>query len=223
MKFSSNEWYEQRARDYKKSDKYALRRYEKAVRVADISDGMNIADIGCKDGVLMRVLKEKNLEIDYFGIDISESALDMFDDCINIHIKQADIMDGIPIENNWADVVFCLEVIEHLITPLTAIEEIARILKKNGRALISVPNPYYWGKILKNILKSPDREGHISTFTWVEINRLCEFGGLKVVKTVKGFDVIPYAWKGVRKGKYFCLRAISSIQSISNLYIAKKI
>ncbi|PIT90277.1 MAG: hypothetical protein COU22_03070 [Candidatus Komeilibacteria bacterium CG10_big_fil_rev_8_21_14_0_10_41_13] len=51
----------------------------------------------------------------------------------------ADVNQGIPIGDNQADVVLCIEVLEHLREPAFVIQEIHRILKPGGRLVLSTP------------------------------------------------------------------------------------
>ena len=47
---------------------------------------------------------------------------------------------SLPLDDDSVDVVICTEVIEHLTYGSSLVREISRILKKDGRAIISVPN-----------------------------------------------------------------------------------
>ena len=58
---------------------------------------------------------------------------------------------NIPLSNNSFDFILCSEVMEHLIDPYQALKELKRILKKNGKLLITVPfrslyhqSPYFY-------------------------------------------------------------------------------
>ena len=45
-----------------------------------------------------------------------------------------------PFEDNSVDIVICTQVLEHLVLGSPLVKELSRILKPNGRAIISVPN-----------------------------------------------------------------------------------
>lgn len=51
---------------------------------------------------------------------------------------QSDIT-AIPVPNESFDVILCTEVLEHVPEPIRAIHELARILKREGRLLVSAP------------------------------------------------------------------------------------
>ncbi len=221
-KWEAARWYDTKASSYGEGDPLGIKRYEVALRNAPIADNMNVVDIGCKTGSLVGLIQKRSIQCNYHGLDISKVALDAIDSDSNFEFSLCDVTQGSPIQSNWADRVYCLEVIEHLREPMAAIEEIARILKDDGLAIISVPNPYYWGKILANILKLRDKEGHISAFTWIEMEALSRFGGLELIGTSKVVDVVPYVWKGVRRGKYVIVRALFSWQSQCTQFILRK-
>jgi ubiquinone/menaquinone biosynthesis C-methylase UbiE len=45
----------------------------------------------------------------------------------------------IPVKNDSVDVVLCTEVLEHVFDPISAIKEMARVLKTNGTILLTAP------------------------------------------------------------------------------------
>lgn len=57
-----------------------------------------------------------------------------------ITVKCADITNGIPFADNMCDVVVCNQVIEHLPDPDYLIQEIYRVLKKDGYLILSTVN-----------------------------------------------------------------------------------
>ncbi len=56
----------------------------------------------------------------------------------------ADINNKLPFKNNEFDLIWCSEVIEHLINPTETISEFHRILKNNGKMIITTPNSNFW-------------------------------------------------------------------------------
>lgn len=59
----------------------------------------------------------------------------------NIIIKNLEISDNIPLENNSVDCVTLLAVVEHLDDPKKIMKESYRILKKEGILLLTTPSP----------------------------------------------------------------------------------
>lgn len=101
--------------------------------------GKTILDVGCGEGSLLRMLKDKGNDV--FGIDVSESGQRF---CIAKGIECAVIdisSDKFPLKDNAFDIVLCLETLEHIENPHHCIWEIKRVLKENGIFIVSIPNP----------------------------------------------------------------------------------
>jgi len=100
-------------------------------------DGENYFDLGCGNGDIAEFFINK---FQTYGADISEHALKtaskkgIITKCINAN-------DSIlPYENNFFNIISCLDVLEHLVDPENITIEIYRLLKKDGLFIISVPN-----------------------------------------------------------------------------------
>jgi len=91
--------------------------------------------------------------------------------------------------------ILCFEVLEHLESPIKALKEFKRILKEDGEIIVSVPNVWYWRRILKTKTKKyEDREnhenlsaGHKQAWDIHEFNSLAYIVGLKITE-VKWLD-----------------------------------
>jgi len=117
-----------------------IMRLKKMIRVGKIKKKDTILDLGCGEGFLISFLPEKNKII---GVDISKVALKRAKNFLagkkNFELKYGDAQN-LKIPNETFDKIFCSEMLEHLPNPKKAIEEIRRVLKKNGLAIISVPD-----------------------------------------------------------------------------------
>lgn len=89
----------------------------------------NVLDVGCGKKILKKYLSGN---IYYQGIDAEEG-----EDVISFNLEK-----GIPFKNESFDIVFCLDVLEHLDNPQFLLEEILRVAKKE--VIISLPNMYHW-------------------------------------------------------------------------------
>ena len=112
------------------------------INFADIHEGEIVVDIGSGGGidVFLAANKEFGKAI---GIDMTDEMLVKARDnakrsgFTNVEFKKGDIESGIPIENNAADVVISNCVINLTIDKVAAFKEIYRILRSNGRMIIS--------------------------------------------------------------------------------------
>jgi dolichyl-phosphate beta-glucosyltransferase len=73
-----------------------------------------------------------------FGIDISEKAVDF---CFKAGLRNVIVspLEKMPFSERMFDVVTCLDVLEHTNDPLEALAEIKRVLKDNGKLILTVP------------------------------------------------------------------------------------
>ncbi len=55
-------------------------------------------------------------------------------------IKLGDLDKSLPYQNEFFDYIVCVEGLEHIENPANAIREFARLLKKDGLLIVSVPN-----------------------------------------------------------------------------------
>jgi ubiquinone/menaquinone biosynthesis C-methylase UbiE len=67
---------------------------------------------------------------------------------------EEDIQNKTSFENNSLDLIFALDILEHVENPSIAIDEILRILKQNGLLFISVPTESILLRIVRKILGS---------------------------------------------------------------------
>jgi 2-polyprenyl-3-methyl-5-hydroxy-6-metoxy-1,4-benzoquinol methylase len=89
-----------------------------------------ILDLGCGEGYLVEKYRKSGYQIT--GLDLHYSS---------DFVKKGDIRHTF-FENGEFDVILCLDVLEHLsfVDQDSALKEISRIMKKDGIALLSLPN-----------------------------------------------------------------------------------
>jgi 2-polyprenyl-3-methyl-5-hydroxy-6-metoxy-1,4-benzoquinol methylase len=124
-----------------------------------------IADIGCGTGGLLSALKTRAQTQSLTGFEYSEKALEIARAQVSdVEFCNFDIYQGSP---RQFDVIFCIEVLEHLLHPEKALRNILAMLAESGSVLLTVPN----GRI-------DNFEGHINFWSpesWdVFVKRICE-------------------------------------------------
>lgn len=213
-------WYNNKAKIYTKNDPQGELRYKMALQSNPILKDDSVLDIGCKTLSLLNILDEREITCNYNGLDISQIAKKNLNFKVNknpnIIIKDA--MEGLPFKKDSFDRIFCLEVIEHVHTPIFLLEEIRRVLKKDGKAVVSCPDPYYWINMLNTLFNIKENEGHISCFRSQEISTMCDFIGLKIVKKRTTFSTLP----PMKSRKHFYLKTSIPLLSESIQYTLEK-
>jgi len=121
----------------------SIKRYSDLYSVVekDINIDSNVLDVGCAMGGLLNFLSFycDNL----FGIDSTQNFVSIAQEKVKCDIKLASA-ESIPFADDFFDVVFADQVVEHLIDPNIFFKEASRVLKENGVLCISVPNAMYY-------------------------------------------------------------------------------
>jgi len=116
----------------RKSPKYYVKKYLDGLK-SDLENKI-VIDIPAGTGVTTEIL-----------LDIGAKAVpfDLFPEYFlltRIECKRADITDKIPVDDDIADMVICQEGIEHFSDQLKVLMEFNRVLKPNGKLLITTPS-----------------------------------------------------------------------------------
>lgn len=124
-----------------------------------VKDGDRVLDLGCGNGRLLKLLKEKN--ITYTGIDISEKiiiqAQSLFTENDKIKFLVGNALE-LPFDDNEFDVVISVAFFHHIPSNelrLKTLKEVRRITSNDGVIIMTVWNLWqkkYFKFVLKNIL-----------------------------------------------------------------------
>jgi SAM-dependent methyltransferase len=204
-------FYELRANQEPDTDPEAALRFGKALRAAGLSPGERLLDIGAKWGGVGECARQARLGIVYTGLELSEENVRRAAER-GLDVRLADASDSLPIDDHEYDCVVCLELLEHLPAPLGLLGEIRRVLKSDGRAVLSVPNPYSWVEVYRELLRRPDPEGHLNSFTTPVMENLLALAGLRVERRLGTSIRIP---------KTLRLLSTNSILARSRIYVAR--
>lgn len=92
-----------------------------------------VADIGCGKGRFIKLLQQRHPHIQAYAVDLSTTMLGELPD--SIHAQAGTLLNtGLPDE--VADLVFCVEALEHAVNIQAGVKELARITRPGGRLLI---------------------------------------------------------------------------------------
>lgn len=119
-------------------DEVYLRHYvELVTRFAP--SGSKILDLGCGNGISARLLNQTGFDV--VGTDISLLFLEAARNWENPKLRYeiCDVLE-LPFDNDSFDVICSNELIEHLPDVETALTEMVRVVRKDGRIVLSGPN-----------------------------------------------------------------------------------
>lgn len=159
-----------RARRTWRSSGEETTRFRRAAALARVPAGARVLDIGAREGGLRKFLPDG---VKYQGIDITP-------EFASEAVLTRDVSEGIPFPDSSYDFVFCIEVLEHVPNPFAAFGEINRVLRGGGVLVVSVPNPYHLKEIVWNVFRTPDRQGHIYSWTRQAMTKLGEMNGFRI-------------------------------------------
>jgi len=192
-KITNEEFYRERAKTYPFEDKEALIRYRNAIDWIDFSkENLVIREVGCKFSVIRDLLTKISETVDYIAIDIDEPTLQRIPGYTPEQFIKHNANTGLPFYDRSVDYLVCLEVMEHLEDATKFFNETGRVLSNKGRLILSVPNPYCWMECIGNVMKNEDVEGHISTYTYQNINALSKFCGFNLIDMKGTFTRLPF-------------------------------
>jgi len=104
-------------------------------------EGMTIVEAGCGAGYLLENLEKAFSTSWIVAGDYSEELIRYSQNKVQrAHLIQFDAT-ALPLKNEVADLLFSLQVIEHLPAPDHFLQECARVLRPGGILVISTPNP----------------------------------------------------------------------------------
>jgi SAM-dependent methyltransferase len=204
-------FYDLRAGEEPDSDPEALLRFGKAIDAAKLRPGERVLDVGAKRGGLGRFARDNGLEIAYTGADLSAENVTLAA-AAGLDVREADVSKRLPFPDRSFDCVFCLELLEHLVSPLGVLEEIRRVLVDEGRAVVSVPSPYSWVEVARELFHLHDTEGHLNAFTTPVMQNLAALAGFRIERRLG---------TSLRLPKTARLISTNSILARSRLYVLR--
>lgn len=123
--------------------------YQGILSSLNVCEGKKILDIACGWGELLSIAQEQGLKVS--GIDISPHAIKLAKKRINGGQLKVAKAEKLPFKNNSFDYIVCIGSLEHFDSPEKALSEMSRVIKKDGKILIRVPNLYFLGHIFMAI------------------------------------------------------------------------
>jgi ubiquinone/menaquinone biosynthesis C-methylase UbiE len=159
------------------------RRYQYFKFLLKPENNQFILEIGSGGGEAVNILKDQKVK--YLPVDLSLKNLARIKHNSDAQPVMADCFD-LPYSDSTVDRIIMSEVLEHLHQPDQALNELYRVLKKGGKAVISVP---YKEKISYQLCihcnQLTPTHAHLHSFNEQKLSQWLEQAGFKVVKILK--------------------------------------
>jgi len=145
-----------------------------------------ILDAGCGGGGFAKAIKYYRPDLEVYGVDFSKKAIRKAkENAEGVKFKVGSLYH-LPYRDNFFEAVITTEVLEHLKYPQSALDEIRRVLKKEGIFCIAVPlegslvSLHFWlskfGWNLKEKLA-----GHIQRYSAGQLATMLNRAGFEIV------------------------------------------
>lgn len=171
--------------------------------------GARVLEVGSVPGQLTAVLGGLGFVVT--GVDLAPQRLAAFWERHGLTVERADIeREALPFADDQFDLILFNEVLEHLrVNPLFALGEIARVLRPQGRLLLSTPQITLLHRLRflagGDVFGDPVVEfgklaqlghmGHIRLYERREIVAFCEAAGLRVTAAFTAGELVTRSWK----------------------------
>lgn len=106
-----------------------------------VGSGQMLLDVGCGSGFYTAQFRALGNQVT--GVDLTVEGVRAVQ-ALGIPAYVANAEQGLPFHDNLFDSVTFIEVVEHLLRPDLALQEIHRVLKPSARLILTTPNYAYW-------------------------------------------------------------------------------
>ena len=172
------------ARIYNKVKKINIKNKFK-IAVSNQLSAVSILDIGCGVGDFLLYAKEKGCNVT--GIEPSEDARKIAEKKLDCKISSPEELQNIP--DNSFDIITMWHVLEHVADLKTEIHHLQRILKKDGRLVLALPNyKSYDAEYYKDKWAAYDVPRHLNHFSQTSIKNIFKETNLQLI------DIKPLKW-----------------------------
>lgn len=183
LKLITKTHYNKIAENYNNSyqGKFTINMYDEIIHRILQANPKNMLDVGCGNGNILRIIN-KMLNTNLYGIDISENMIveskKVLGTSVNLTVGDA---ESLPYDDEQFNVVLCNASFYHFPNPDIALQEIYRVLKKDGILILGdSTGPFdLCTKIINKLLKNT-KLGHYRFYNKKKITSLMESAGFTI-------------------------------------------
>jgi len=148
-----------------------------------------VLDVGCGIGSFAEHFKNQDPTTEVWGIEYVDSEAQAAKERLGTVFSGACENHIVNLPDNFFDIIYFNDVLEHLVDPYTVLEKIRLKLKEGGVVISSIPNVRYF-KSFKKVLFQKDWKyashgtmdrTHLRFFTKKSIDRMYREAGYKVI------------------------------------------
>ena len=139
-----------------------------------------VLDVGCGGGLFLRMMQERGFQV--LGLDFSPEAARVAREQNGVHVLIGDLTEA-PIEPGSCALITMYHVVEHLLDPGAYLRAAARLLHREGRLVVQVPDRDCWeAGLLGAHWTGLDVPRHLHVFRSSDLRRLLRSCGFEVVR-----------------------------------------
>jgi SAM-dependent methyltransferase len=160
--------------------RFVLRDHERFVRRALESAKGLVLDVGCGGGLFLRMLRERGYPV--MGLDWSEDAARIAWRHNRVPAVRASL-PAAPLRAGSCGAITMFHVLEHLHEPVPYLQAAHRLLVRNGKLIVQVPNAASWQfLLLGRRWNGLDVPRHLFDYRGQDLEKLVEKCGFQVLR-----------------------------------------
>lgn len=146
------------------------------IKLIDKSDEeLKILEVGAAYGETLFFLKETGIANEVVGVELFKDQQNLnkykildeflFGDIQNIDLDKYE---------NYFDAILLADVLEHILEPLPILEKVKKLLKKDGKIIISIPNIRHYSAFIKIFIKGSFKYEDNGIFDYTHLRFYCK-------------------------------------------------
>jgi 2-polyprenyl-3-methyl-5-hydroxy-6-metoxy-1,4-benzoquinol methylase len=147
-------------------------------------------DIGCGEGAFSQRMIDAGLSLDACDIDVDQVKASVREK-YQIDLNQPNFKNHF---SKTYDIVFAIEIIEHIENPWKLVRDAASVLKEKGLLVLSTPNVSNFASRLRLFMtgrllafeKNDLKHGHITPLPYFQLEHLIDQCGFRILKKSHG-------------------------------------
>lgn len=149
-----------------------------------VKPNSKILDVGCNKAEILDYLPQ----VSYCGLDVNKPVINALRKR-GLRAYYADLnTDKIPVKDKF-DYIIILDLLEHIVDPEKVLVNLKRLLKPDGKFIISMPNDYHFLNKLRfltnrELFPTFKPHGHLHIYPISSGRKFLERSGLQVIKTI---------------------------------------